>query len=86
MEEREALTVRFPLGLIVQAKLHKLQGESLNDLVIKKLEQEVRHRRGLAAHYRIVARREAIRKKTGTQPDSTDLIRQLRECEGRYDM
>ena len=79
MEKREALTVRFPTGLLAQARLHKSQDESLNDLVIKALEREVRYRRGLAAHHRIVVRREQIREKTGTQPASVDLIRQLRE-------
>jgi hypothetical protein len=85
MEEREALTVRFPTHLLAQVRLHKSQGESLNDLIIKALEREVRYRQGLAAHHRIVARREKIREKTGTQPNSTNLIRQLREGEARYD-
>lgn len=85
MEEREALTVRFPTGLLAQVKKHKLQDESLNDLVIKALEREVRYRQGLAAHQRIVARREKIREKTGTQANSTDLIRQFREGSERYD-
>lgn len=79
MSEREALTVRFPAGLLAQLRLHKSLDESLNDLVIKALEREVRYRRGLAAHHRIVERREKIREKTGTQPNSTDSIRQLRE-------
>jgi len=57
----------------------------LNDLIIKALEREVRYRQGLAAHHSIVARREKIREKTGTQPNSTRLIRQLREGEARYD-
>lgn len=83
MEEREALTVRFPAGLLDQVRKHKSQGESLNDLVIKALEREVRYRRGLAAHHRIVARREEIRKKTGTQSNSIDLIRKLREGQER---
>ena len=50
MEEREALTVRFPIGLMAQMRKYKSHGESLNDLVIKALEQEVRYRQGLAAH------------------------------------
>lgn len=85
MEEREALTVRFPTRLMAQIRKYKSKEESLNDVVIKALEQEVRYRRGLAAHHRIVARREEIRKKTGIQPDSTDLIRKLREGQGRHD-
>lgn len=55
MEEREGLTVRFPVGLLAQVRKHKSQDESLNDLVIKALEREVRYRRGLAAHHSIVA-------------------------------
>ncbi|WP_250124284.1 YlcI/YnfO family protein [Chroococcidiopsis sp. CCMEE 29] len=85
MEEREALTVRFPAGLLAQMRKHKSQDESLNDLVINALEREVRYRQGLAAHHRIVARREKIRQKTGTQPNSVDLIHQLREGSARYD-
>ncbi len=81
MEEREAFTVCFPAGLLAQLRKHKSQDESLNDLVIKALEREVLYRRGLAAHRRIVERREKIREKTGTQPDSIELIRQLREGE-----
>lgn len=85
MEEQKALTVRFPVELLAQVKLHKSQDESLNDLVIKAIEREVRCRRGLAAHYRIVARREQIREQTGTQPASINLIRQLREGSKRND-
>lgn len=85
MEERESLTVRFPAALLTQLRLHKSKDESLNDVVIKALEREVRYRRGLAAHQRIVSRREAIRQKTGTQPSSIDLIRQLREGETQND-
>lgn len=75
MEEREAITVRFPAELLAQVRKHKSQNESLNDLVIKALEREVRYRQGLAAHHRIVARGEKVREKTGTQPNSIDLIR-----------
>jgi len=85
MEEREALTVRFPAGLLTLVRKHKSQDESLNDLIIKALLREVHYRQGLAAHHRIVARREKIRQKTGTQPNSIGLIRQLREGSGRDD-
>jgi hypothetical protein len=77
MESR--ITVRFPEQLLRQAKNLKAKKESLNDLVITALEQEVRRRQGWAAHQRIVARREAIRAKTGIQPNSTEVIRDLRE-------
>jgi len=81
MEERESLTVRLPAGLLTQAKLYKAQNESLNDLAIAALTREVSRRKGLSAHSRIIDRREKIKQKTGTQPSSVDLIRQLRAGE-----
>lgn len=83
--EREAITIRFPTALLVKARSLKEGSESFNDLVVEAVEQEVRRRRGWAAHQRIVARSEAIKVKTGTQPTSTDLIHDLREDEGRRD-
>lgn len=85
MEERESLTVRLPAGLLTQAKLYKAQHESLNDLAIAALAREVSRRKGLSAHSRIIARREKIKQKTGIQPSSVDLIRQLRVGELRND-
>ncbi|MBN3872110.1 YlcI/YnfO family protein [Nostoc sp. JL33] len=82
--EREALTIRFPADLLVKAKKIKEGSESLNDLVVEALEREVSRRRGWAAHQRIIARSETVTK-TGIQPASTDLIRSLREDEGRRD-
>jgi hypothetical protein len=61
--------------------LYKEQNESLNDLAIAALTREVSRRKGLSAHRRIIARRERIKQKTGTQPSSVDLIRQLRAGE-----
>lgn len=46
---------------------------------------ELIRRKGLSAHNRIIARREKIKQKIGTQPSSVDLIRQLRLSESRYD-
>ncbi|MEH1871490.1 YlcI/YnfO family protein [Nostoc sp.] len=83
--EREALTIRFPADLLVKAKKIKEGNESLNDLVVEALEREVSRRRGWAAHQRIIARSEIVKAKTGIQPASTDLIRSLREDEGRRD-
>lgn len=81
--EREAITIRFPADLLAKARSLKEGSESLNDLVVEALEREVRRRRGWAAHQRIIARSEAVKAKTGIQPASTDLIRSLRESEGR---
>ncbi len=83
--EREAITIRFPTVLLVKARSLKEGSESFNDLVVEAVEQEVRRRRGWAAHQRIVARSEAIKVKTCTQSTSTDLIHDLREGEGRRD-
>lgn len=72
------MTVYLPAGLLIQVKLYNLQNESLNDLAIAALERELSRRKGLAAHQRIIDRREKIKQKTGIQPSSVDLIRQLR--------
>ncbi|MBD2449137.1 hypothetical protein H6G76_18650 [Nostoc sp. FACHB-152] len=83
--EREALTIRFPTELLAKARKLKNEGESFNDLIVEALEREVKRRRGWAAHQRIIARSEIIKAKTGIQPASTDLIRSLREDQGRRD-
>lgn len=83
--EREAVTIRFPSNLLAKARSLKEGNESLNDLVVEAVEQEVRRRRGWAAHQRIIGRSEAVKAKTGIQSASTELIRSLRESEGRCD-
>lgn len=76
--QRENVTVRFPAELWAQAKSLKMDAESLNELVVEALEHEVQRRRALSAHQRIQARRGAIQKRTGPQPDAVGLIRSLR--------
>ncbi len=73
------ITVRFPVELLNNAKTVKSDAESLNDLVVLALEREVRRRKGLAAHERILA----ISRQLPQQPDVTELIHQLREGEER---
>lgn len=80
---KEAVTIRFPSDLLSQAKQLKEGGESFNELVIEALEREVKRRKGIATHHRILARRQEIKVKTGLQPNSTALIRRLREGEDR---
>jgi len=77
MESR--VTVRLTAELLDNAKTVKSESESLNDLVVLALEREVRRRRGLAAHQRILA----ISKQLPIQPDATELIHELREGEQR---
>lgn len=73
------MTVRFPPELLDNAKTVKSEEESLNDLVVLALDREVRRRRGLTAHQRILA----ISKQLPIQPDATELVHKLREGEER---
>jgi hypothetical protein len=82
--QRESITIRFPAALLTQAKSLKVDEESFNDLVVEALDHEVRRRQAIAAHHRIQDRRQSILKRTGVQPDSTGLIRELRSGEGHH--
>lgn len=82
--EREAVTIRIPADLLEQARQFR-GGESFNEMVVTAIAREVRRRRSLAAHQRIVARSAEVEAKTGIQSSSVDLIRQLRANEGRRD-
>ncbi len=48
-----------------------------------KSNNEKQRRRALKAHQRIQARREAIQKRTGFQPDAVGLFRSLRQGNAR---
>ncbi len=54
-------------------------------MLVEAITREVRRRKALAAHQRIVARSAEVEANTGIQSSSVDLIRQLREGEGRRD-
>ncbi|MDZ8086003.1 MAG: PAS domain S-box protein [Nostoc sp. DedQUE12b] len=47
--EREALTICFPPDLLAKARKLKEGSESFNDLIVRALEREMRHRQGWAA-------------------------------------
>jgi len=83
--EREAVTIRIRADLLEQARQFREGSESFNEMVVEAIAREVRRRRSLAAHQRIVARSAEVEAKTGIQPSSVDLIRQLRAGEGRRD-
>lgn len=83
--EREAVTIRIPVDLLQQAKQFREGSESFNDMLVEAIAREVRRRRSLAAHQRIVARSAEVEAKTGIQPSSVNLIRELRADEGRRD-
>lgn len=73
------MTIRFPARLLSRARGVKGGGESLNDLVVDAVEREVRRRQGLQAYDDILRVREAVRTRTGLQPDSSPVIRSLRD-------
>lgn len=81
--ERQPITVRLPAELIEQAKHLQSNRESFNELVIEAITREVRRRKALAAHERIVIRSAEVEQQTGVQASSLDLIHDLRASEGR---
>jgi hypothetical protein len=54
-------------------------------MMVEAIAREVRRRKVLAAHERIVARSAEVEAQTGIQSSSVELIRQLREGEGKCD-
>ncbi|NER97858.1 MAG: hypothetical protein F6J86_29110 [Symploca sp. SIO1B1] len=83
--KQEAVTISIPSDLLEQARHFREGSESFNEMVVEAIASEVRRRQALAAHQRIVARSAEVEAKTGIQPSSVDLIRQLRLGEGRRD-
>lgn len=83
--EREAVTIRIPAELLEQARQLRESSESFNEMVVEAIAREVRRRRSLAAHQRIIARSALVEAQIGIQPSSVDLIHQLRASEGRRD-
>jgi hypothetical protein len=79
MQQREAMTIRFPAGSIEKAKSVKAERESLNDLVVAAVEREVRRRQGLKAYAEVEKIRDQVEAEFGLHPDSTPLIRAMRE-------
>ena len=77
--ERQPVTVRLPAELIEQAKHFQANRESFNELVIEAITREVRRRKALAAHQRIVARSAEVEGQTGVQASSLELLHQLRQ-------
>lgn len=80
---REPLTIRVPPGILDRARQLKGSGESLNELIVSAIEREVRRREALQAHAQILRIRQQVRRRTGPHPDAADLIRAMREGEGR---
>ena len=84
-EKWESITIRFPVR-VLKAIRAVIGEESLNDFVVRVLEKEARWMRARKAHEEIVKLGERIMARNGGPlPDSTQLIRDLREGRGRYD-
>jgi len=84
VSSREAITFRIPSEILAAARASKAEGESLNDIAVKALLDEVRRRQALAAHASIVARREEVRRRTGVHPDAAETVRRLRGGDDRH--
>ncbi|CAN5220848.1 hypothetical protein BH18CHL2_BH18CHL2_10520 [soil metagenome] len=80
---REALTIRFPAEVLEHARRYKTADQSLNDFVVTSVEREARRRQMAQALDALDENRERIAARAGVLPDSTPMIRQLREGIGR---
>ena len=80
---RETVTLRLPPELLAKLRRWKSPRQSLNAFIVEAVDREVRRRRGLHASQAILARRAVLQERQGLQPDSTPLVRALREGEGR---
>lgn len=86
MSEREQFTIRLPKGLLDRVREEAAAyGESMNDLVVSAVEKEVSIRERLRLLERIEKERLELERRSGLQPDSTPIIRQLRMGVGRRD-
>jgi hypothetical protein len=74
-----SISLNIPQELLESAQRLSSPEETLNDVVILALDREMRCRKGLAAHQKILA----LNKELPPQPDDTELIRQIRKGEGR---
>ena len=83
MAARDAVTIRFPSDVLDRARRVKTARESFNEFVVAAVDREARRRAALKTLDEIDELRERIAARTGIQPDSTPLIRQLREGIGR---
>ena len=85
-EKREAITIRFPARVLAAVREAKATDESLNDFIVRVLEKEARWLGARRVHDEIVKLGDRIMARHGGPlPDSTPLIRNLREGGGRYD-
>ncbi|MGF1491667.1 MAG: hypothetical protein ACFBSC_04275 [Microcoleaceae cyanobacterium] len=83
--KQESITIHIPADLYEEAQQLPDSTESFDEMAIRAISQEVRRRKALAAHQRIIARSAEVETQTGIQRSSVDLIRQLRAGEERRD-
>jgi predicted transcriptional regulator len=81
-----AITIRFPDELAVKARIEsQAEGESMNQFVVSAVTDAVQRRRAQRALGRMAERRAGMRAAGRVAPASENLIRKLREGEGRRD-
>ncbi|MGH7882873.1 MAG: YlcI/YnfO family protein [Candidatus Dormibacteraceae bacterium] len=79
-----AISIRFPPQIAEELHQERATGkESINQMVVSAVEDLLRRRKEARALKRIRARRERLLAEYGAQPDSTELIRDLRQGIGR---
>jgi hypothetical protein len=85
---REAMNVRFPADVMAQLRAEsETTRESVNQIVVEAVAAEIQRRqteRALRDIHELGARLQARARTTGRwAPDSTDMIRELRESDDR---
>jgi len=82
---RDRFTIRTPKGLLDRVREQaEAYGDSMNDLVVSAIQKEVNMREQL----RLLTDMQKARRKMeacGVHPDSTQLIRQMRNGAGRHE-
>ena len=83
-DKRNALTIRFPSGLLDQVRELKPASESLNDFVVRAVEERARRAKARHSHARVLdLQRAIILERGGPTPSSVRLLHELREGKGR---
>jgi hypothetical protein len=83
--EKTSITIQIPSQLLEEVRSLETETETLNDLVTRILEKEIKARKAWIAHQTVLRLRQEIKEKTGIHPDPIPLIRQLREGENTYE-
>jgi hypothetical protein len=83
--ENRTVTIQIPETLWSQVETLAREYPSLDALFTTVIAQEIARRQAQATHERIVARRNAIRARTGPHPSAAELVHELRQGEASHD-